>query len=64
MNLAEKVKIKRSHAVIIGDTREKVHKNELAVSFSAISRFFVRLGFSLRPTFDNDDSGSATASNS
>lgn len=63
MYFAEEVKIKRRHAVIIGDTREKIHENELAISFPAIARLLIGLSFGLCPTFDDDDCWGAAASN-
>ena len=64
MDFPEQVEIQRSHPVIVCDTREEIHKNELAVSLSTVARLLVRLSLRLRAAFHNDDSGRAPPSNS
>lgn len=64
LDLSEQIEIQRRHAVVIRDAGEEIHQDELAIAFSAISWFLVRRGFLLCSTFDDDDSGGATSSNS
>ena len=64
MNLAKEVKVQRSHAVIIGDTREEIHEDELAITLATVARLLVRSCLCLRSTFHDDDSRSTTACHS
>lgn len=64
MHLAEQVKVQRSHAVVVGDTREEIHEYELTVPLASITRLLLRRGLFLCATLDNDDGGCTTTSNS
>jgi hypothetical protein len=64
MNLAKEVKVQRSHAVIIGDTREEIHENELAVTLATVARLLIGGCFRFRSTFDDDDSRGTTTCHS
>lgn len=63
MNLSEKIKVEWCHAVVVCDTREKVHKDKLTVTFASITRLFIRGGLGLCATLDDDDRRCATTSN-
>ena len=55
VDLTEEVEIQGGHAIVIGDTREEVHENELTVSFASITRLLLRGCLNFGSTFYDDD---------
>ena len=64
MNLAEKVEIERRHPVVVGNTREEVHQDELTVSFATITGLLVSCSLSFGTTFHDNNGWGTTTSNS
>jgi len=58
----EKVEIQRRHAIVVGHTREKVHEDELTVSFASVTRLLVLCCLLVRSALDNNDRWRPTAS--
>lgn len=57
VDLPEHVEIEGSHPVVVCDTGEKVHQDELTVSLSSVPRFLLRRSLSFCTTLHDDYRG-------
>ena len=64
VDLPKQIEIQRSHPIIVCDTREEIHEDELAITLSSIARLLVDRCLLFRTTFDDDDRWCPTTSDS
>ena len=62
MDLAEEVEVERRHPIVVGNTREKVHENQLTVALASVAGLLVCGRLPLGPAFHHDDCGGPSAS--
>ena len=62
MDLAEEVEVERRHPIVVGDTREEVHEDQLTVALASVAGFLLRSCLRLRPALYDDNSGGPSAS--
>lgn len=64
MDLPEQIKVQWCHTVVISDSGEEVHKDQLTIPFSSIARFLLRRSLLFRAAFHNDNRGRSSPSDS
>ena len=64
MDFAEKIEVERCHPVVVCDTREEVHEDQLTVTLATVTRLFVGRGLRFSTTLYDNDGGRAATSNS
>ena len=62
MDLAEEIEVEGGHPVVVGDTGEEVHENQLTVALATIARFLLRRRLRLCPALHDDDGRSPPTS--
>ena len=61
MDLAEKVEIEGAHSVVVGDSGEEVHEDQLTVALAPVPRLLVCSCLLFRSTLHDDDGGRSSA---